>query len=401
MPPLVSVIIPCFCQAHYLGDAIRSVLAQTYPGWEVLAVDDGSPDNTAEVIKNFDDPRIYYIHQVNQGLAGARNTGLRRAQGEFVVFLDADDLLEPEFMQTCLDVLRQDATLAGVYVWNYYVDASGQRMPMVAGATVPRQQFYRRLLEGGFFPPVAVLTRLPIVNEVGLFDTTLKGVADWDLWLRIGQRYEMQGIARPLVAYRMQLDGMSNDMNHMFQDCLRLLNKHFGPPDGDSQNWSDEKRLAYGFVHRYATYGFMQQGQVEEAWQHLDQAIDLYPPLLARLDTFYELVCGDQRKGVRGKADLINLQENGTQMISWLDRLFAHPDLKVTHYRRVAYGNAYLALTMLSDQAGNWAAARHYLRRGLRANPALLTSRPTLRRLAKLLAGKQLVNMLKSKGINR
>lgn len=387
MPPLVSVIIPVYGHARYLGDTIRSALAQTLNDWEIVAVDDSSPDNSAEVIQGFGDPRIHYLRQANQGMAGARNTGLRQAQGEFVVFLDDDDLLEPEFMQTCLEIVRQDPALAGVYVHNYYVDADSQRMLMIAGTTVPRQQFYRRLLEGGFFPPVAAFTRLAIVREVGLFDAALEGEADRDLWLRIAQRYEMQGIPQPLVSYRMHVGGRSNDMNHMFQDCLRVLNKHFGPPEGDPKTWSEDKRLAYGFAHRYATFGFMQQGQTEIAWQHLDQAINLYPPLLTRLDTFYELACGDQRKGVRGKADLINLQESGTQMLKWLDQLYTQPDQLAQPYRSAAYGNAYLALAMLSDQSGDWSAARRYLLNGFKANPALLRSYPNLRRLAKLLAG--------------
>jgi glycosyltransferase involved in cell wall biosynthesis len=390
MPPLVSIIIPVYGHARYLGDTIRSALAQTMRDWEIVAVDDSSPDNSAEVIQSFGDPRIRYIRQANQGMAGARNTGLKLAEGELVVFLDDDDLLEPEFMQTCLAVVRQDSTLAGVYVQNYYVDGDGQRMPMVAGTTVPRQQFYRRLLEGGFFPPVAAFTRLAIVREVGLFDASLEGEADRDLWLRIAQRYEMQGIAQPLVSYRMHVGGRSNDMNHMYQDCLRVLNKHFGPPEGDPPTWSEDKRLAYGFAHRYATYGFMQQGQTEIAWQHLDQAIDVYPPLLARLDTFYELACGDQRKGVRGKADLINLQASGAQILHWLDRLYTKPDRQVQPYRSVAYGNAYLALAMLSDQSGDWPAARRYLINGFKANPALLRSYPTVRRMAKLLLGPRL-----------
>ena len=397
MTPTVSVITPCYGHAQYLAETLQSVLNQTFTDWELIAVDDSSPDSSAEVIRSFDDPRIRYIHQANQGMAGARNTGLRIAQGEFVVFLDDDDLLEPEFMQTCLDVMRQDATLAGVYVQNYYVDGGGQRLPMIAGTYVPRRDFYRRMLEGGFFPPVAACTRLAIVREVGLFDATLEGEADRDLWLRVGQHYEMEGIARPLVSYRMHAGGRSNDMNHMFQDCLRVLNKHFGPPSGDPSAWSGDKRLAYGFAHRYATYGFMQQGQTEVAWKHLDQAVDIYPPLLMRLDTFYELACGGQRKGVRGKADLIDLHENGAQIIHWLDQSYANHGQKIAHFRRAAYGNAYLALTMLSDQAGDWAAARRYMLRSIQANPALLISYPATRRLAKLFAGKRLVILSRSR----
>src|SRR5512143_848560 len=105
----------------------------------------------------------------------------------------------------------------------------------------------------------------------------------------------MLGIPQSLVSYRMHTGGRSNDMNHMFSDCLRVLEKHLGPPTGDPQTWNEDKRLAYGFAHRYAAFGFFQQGQKQVAWQHLDEAVHFYPEILTRLDTFYELACGDQR----------------------------------------------------------------------------------------------------------
>ena len=88
---LVSVVIPCYNQAHFLGEAIESVLAQTYPHLEIVVVDDGSTDNTGEVAARY--PGVRYVRQENQGLAAARNTGLRHSSGDYLVFLDADDRL--------------------------------------------------------------------------------------------------------------------------------------------------------------------------------------------------------------------------------------------------------------------------------------------------------------------
>src|SRR5215210_2105808 len=95
--PLVSVIIPCYNQAHFLGEAIESVLGQSYPNFEIVVVDDGSPDDTAEVAARY--PEVRYICQDNQGLSAARNTGLGQSEGEYVVFLDADDRLLPEALE--------------------------------------------------------------------------------------------------------------------------------------------------------------------------------------------------------------------------------------------------------------------------------------------------------------
>ncbi len=103
-PALVSVVIPCYNQAHFLGEAIESVLAQSYPHLEIVVVDDGSPDNTEEVAARY--PGVRYVRQENQGLAAARNTGLRHSRGDYLVFLDADDRLLPEAVEAGLEHLH-------------------------------------------------------------------------------------------------------------------------------------------------------------------------------------------------------------------------------------------------------------------------------------------------------
>src|SRR5215213_4115846 len=101
---LVSVVIPCYNLAHFLGEAIESVLAQSYPNFEIIVVDDGSPDNTSEVAARY--PGVRLVRQENQGLSGARNAGLARSEGEYVVFLDADDRLLPEALEAHLEHLK-------------------------------------------------------------------------------------------------------------------------------------------------------------------------------------------------------------------------------------------------------------------------------------------------------
>src|SRR5918995_6377717 len=101
---LVSVVIPCYNQAHFLGEAIVSVLAQSYPRFEIIVVDDGSTDDTPEVAARY--PGVRYVYQNNQGVSAARNSGLARSEGEYVVFLDADDRLLPEALETGLKCLK-------------------------------------------------------------------------------------------------------------------------------------------------------------------------------------------------------------------------------------------------------------------------------------------------------
>src|ERR687898_2206392 len=111
---LVTVVIPCYNQAHFLGEAIESVLSQSYPNFEIIVVDDGSTDNTSEVASRYEGVRL--VRQENRGLAGARNTGIKHSEGEYLVFLDADDRLLPEALAVglgCFEAHPECALVAG------------------------------------------------------------------------------------------------------------------------------------------------------------------------------------------------------------------------------------------------------------------------------------------------
>src|SRR5918995_1252705 len=113
---LVSVVIPCYNQAHFLVEAIESVLAQSYPRFEIVVVDDGSTDDTSEVAARY--PGVRYVYQNNQGVSAARNSGLARSEGEYVVFLDADDRLLPEALEAglrCLEARPECAFVSGYF----------------------------------------------------------------------------------------------------------------------------------------------------------------------------------------------------------------------------------------------------------------------------------------------
>ena len=156
--------------------------------------------------------------------------------------------------------------------------------------------------------------------------------------------------------------------------------------------WSDEKRRAYGFAYRALTLKCLEQRQTEKGWQYFHQAVATYPELLERTDTFYELACGDQPAGLRGAAHLLDIRANGAEMLRRLDELFSSAEPPVQQRRGIALGNAYLALGMLSDQAGRWPEARRYVARAIRANPKLLRSQSVVRRLLKLCVGRRMVD---------
>jgi glycosyltransferase involved in cell wall biosynthesis len=137
--PLVSVIIPYFHQAHFLRATIESVLRQTYRRYELVVVDDGSTERAAEAAASY--PEIKLIRQSNQGVSAARNRGFRESAGEFVVFLDADDLLLPDALSTGVDALWARPRAAFVYGYGRVINADGNRLPSPRQSRVTRNHY--------------------------------------------------------------------------------------------------------------------------------------------------------------------------------------------------------------------------------------------------------------------
>lgn len=389
--------MPVYNGEAFITRAIESVLAQTHPHWELIVVNDGSIDDTGDVVAQFTDPRIRCIHQENRGLARARNTGIGEAQGQYLAFLDSDDEWVPQFLERCIAALESESKLAGVYTFNYHIDQNGVRLPKLGGQVVPPEALHDRLLQGGFFPPCAVVARASVVQAVGLFDTGLEGqgAEDWDLWLRIAQLFPMQGIPEPLARYRVYSGSMSTGAAKMYACRMSVLAKHYGPPVGDPPAWPADKRQAYAFAYRTTALGYIAQMDADEGWRYLSKAVEIEPHLLQRLDTFYELALGDQARGYRGQAELVDVRHDGVEMLRRMDTLFAAASPPVQALRGVGYGNAYLALAMLSDQAGDWSAARRYLKQAIRSYPRLLRDPLVVRRLLKLSLGQRTANNLR------
>src|SRR3712207_1908731 len=167
VPPLVSVVIPCYNQAHFLGEAIESVLAQSYPNVEIIVVDDGSTDATSEVARSY--PKVRLVRQENQGLSGARNAGLARSEGEYVVFLDADDRLLPEALETGVEYLEARPECAFVSGPCNRITADGSPLPTRPRLHVGGDHYLTLLQRCYIMPPAAVVYRRAVFESVGCF----------------------------------------------------------------------------------------------------------------------------------------------------------------------------------------------------------------------------------------
>jgi glycosyltransferase involved in cell wall biosynthesis len=221
----ISVIIPTFNRAALIGETLESVLSQTRRADEILVVDDGSTDNTERVVKKFGPP-IRYIHQKNQFLGAARNTGLRSSGGSYLLFLDSDDLLLPNAIEWLEGALQDNrgATLAygraRLFTTGRAAFADDLRVPET-DADLPE------LLVGNFIRSAGcALIRRSALDQVGLWDKALRGVEDWDMWIRLAGVGRFIRLAHDTLLYRLHSASMSGNSDLMRYSSQMCFLKH-------------------------------------------------------------------------------------------------------------------------------------------------------------------------------
>ena len=220
--PLVSVIIPCYRQAHFLAEAVDSVLAQTHPQVEGIVVDDGSADNTAAIAAAY--PGLQYLRQRNQGLAAARNAGLRLARGEYLVFLDADDRLLPGAIHDGLAGFRKHPTAAFVAGTWRMIDVNGDAIPSAEAPFPEDEDPYLALLRMCFISsPAAVVYRRQAVEEAGGFDSSVDASADYAMYLRLARNPGAAVHDKVVAEYRRHAANMSANPRLILRSELAVL----------------------------------------------------------------------------------------------------------------------------------------------------------------------------------
>ncbi|PSR33155.1 MAG: glycosyltransferase family 2 protein [Sulfobacillus thermosulfidooxidans] len=218
---LVSVIVPAYNAEKTISDALNSVFNQTYRSLEVIVVDDGSTDATPHVVQE-QFPRAIFKRITNQGPSFARNQGIALASGEWIAFLDADDMWHPEKIAQQLDVASTDIHI-GLVATDWIRAASFEPIP----PALPVSEItYEELLILNRFQTSTVLVKREIVEDLQGFDRAVDGAEDWDFWLRVAQVARLVKIDWPLVMYRDVPTGYSKNVWRVYETMLPMLEKH-------------------------------------------------------------------------------------------------------------------------------------------------------------------------------
>lgn len=242
--PKASVIIPVYKAENFVADTIRSVLAQTYTDFEILIVDDGSPDKSVEVCRQFDDPRIRIIQQPNRGLPGARNTGIRSAVGEYVALLDADDLWAPEKLEKHIQHLDSSPEVGISFSYSAFIDEFGEPTGLVQKPkklqNIEASYILCRNPIGNGSSPVMrreTLNSIEFYDDVHgqtepcYFDERLRhksaDATDVECWLRTALKtsWKIEGIPEVLTFYRVNSGGLSANALKQLEALDRVIEK--------------------------------------------------------------------------------------------------------------------------------------------------------------------------------
>jgi glycosyltransferase involved in cell wall biosynthesis len=293
--PKISVIIPTYNSSRTIGETLQSVFRQTYSDFEILLINDGSTDDLMEVLKDFKDSRLQILNYENGGLSVARNRGIDRASGEYLIFLDADDFWSPDKLEShvnALDYAQKTNPKAGVvYSWSYFLDDETNTCYInhpkrYEGAVFP-QILENNFLINGSNP---MITR-EAIDSVGYFDSDFQGASDWNYWIRLARQWEYIVIPERQVFYRQSRTSMSSNVPKMEQDQLRVINTIF--PSLPS-NLQSIKSIALSNIYFYSASLYSRQPPSPEITAQLRkkllQAIVVNPGHLRNRHTYVLLI---------------------------------------------------------------------------------------------------------------
>jgi glycosyltransferase involved in cell wall biosynthesis len=271
----ISTIIPSYNYARFVREAIDSAVGQTYAPDEVIVVDDGSTDATAEVLASYGE-RIRVIRQQNQGVARARNAGIAAARGEYVAFLDADDVWHPRKLELQIARFEADPSLGLVHCGIEMFDAGGNTIDLFREGKEGDVAADLLRLEPGTIAMTGSNIMVPkrVAEELGGFDPSLPPSEDWDFCYRVARRYRVGFVAEVLVRYRNHASAAHMNIGRMETSMLLAFAKAFASPDPAVQAL---RKLVYGRLHRILAGLYFQARQPRGFVRHALESLRYDP----------------------------------------------------------------------------------------------------------------------------
>ena len=284
MEPEISAVIPTYNCRKYVKFAIDSAFAQKDTDIEIIVIDDGSTDDTGDLLQDCYGDRIRYIWQENSGESSARNRGVEAAQGEFVAFLDADDMWLPQKSRVQLDTFRLHPEHCLVVCQAHVIGKDNEllREAMIEQTSAESSIRLPGLLQKNVIAPSCTLMRRDILQRIGGFDPAIKFGEDWDLWLRLGQQGDFAFIAEPLALYRQHSASQSRIppegmVGRFLQDRVYLLERAFAAYSESIGDLQPIRKKTLAFQYAQAAAASYAWGEWPSGQAYLAQAINLDP----------------------------------------------------------------------------------------------------------------------------
>lgn len=280
--PTISVIVPTYNAERTILETIKSVQQQTFPDFELIVIDDGSKDRTLEILQTIKDERLKIFSYENGGNALARNRGISHATGEFISFIDADDLWTPNKLELQLIALQQNQEAGVAYSWtSYFIDGQEEFIfpynPIFFEGNV-----YDKLLVNNFVASGSnILVRRKAIESSGEFEPTLKRCADWDFYIRLAAKWHFVVVPKHQILYRQSSNSLSSKVEIMEQEALKVIEIAYqsAPP-----KYQFLKNQSLAWIYEYCTQQYLKYSTdisgVKKASQKLWTAIRLHPQIL-------------------------------------------------------------------------------------------------------------------------
>jgi glycosyltransferase involved in cell wall biosynthesis len=282
MAPLISIVVPAYNAERTILETIASVQQQTFSDFEIIIINDGSTDRTLELVQEIQDERVKIFSYENGGLPVARNRGISHAKGEFIAFIDADDMWTSDKLELQLARLQQYPEAGVAYSWSRFVNEQGELSYAVDDRHIEGNVYEKLLLNNFLNNGSSLLVRREAIDSAGEFDPTLKSCEDWDFYLRLAAKWSFVLVPKPQILYRQSSTAMTSKIDVMESAALITIERAYRAAPLKLQHLKNQTlaRLYQYFTRQYLERSTSGIKEINLAGQKLWKSIRLHPPIL-------------------------------------------------------------------------------------------------------------------------